>query len=184
LYRITALVASQQGITWDDEDALAQIAAHLPVVFEGQAILLNEDDVSEAIRSEEMGMGASRVSVFPKVRAALTALQHSFARLPGLVADGRDMGTVIFPNAGLKFYLTAAAATRADRRHKQLISKGISAKIEDLRADLEARDLRDQSRESAPLKPAEDAVLLDNSDLTIDASVEFVLSQWRSKLGV
>ena len=184
LYRLTALAAKQQGIAWDDEAALAKIAAHLPVVFEGEAVLLNEDDVSELIRSEEMGIGASKVSVFPAVRAALTALQHSFARLPGLVADGRDMGTVIFPAAPLKIFLTANAATRAERRYKQLISKGIPAKLNVLRSDLEARDLRDSSRSSAPLKPAEDAVLLDNSAQTIEESVAFVHSQWCSKLGL
>lgn len=184
LYRLTALAAKQQGITWDDETALAKLAAHLPVVFEGESVLLNEDDVSELIRSEEMGMGASKVSVFPAVRQALIALQHSFARLPGLVADGRDMGTVIFPASPLKIYLTASSATRAERRYKQLISKGISAKLDLLRADLEARDQRDSSRASAPLKEAEDAVLLDNSGQTIEESVARVTSQWRSKLGL
>jgi 3-phosphoshikimate 1-carboxyvinyltransferase len=184
LYRLTALAARQQGVAWDDETALARIAAHLPVVFEGEAVLLNEDDVSELIRSEEMGIGASKVSVFPAVRDALTALQHRFAQLPGLVADGRDMGTVIFPAAPLKIFLTASSATRAERRYKQLISKGISAKIDILRFDLEARDLRDRSRASAPLKEAEDAVLLDNSGQSIEESVDFVSNQWRSKLGL
>ena len=184
LYRLTALAAKQQGVAWDDERALAALAAHLPVVFEGQAVLLNEDDVSDLIRTEEMGIGASKVSVFPAVRAALTDLQHSFARLPGLVADGRDMGTVIFPDAPLKIYLTASSATRAERRYKQLISKGISANIDILRADLDARDLRDSSRASAPLKPAQNVVLLDNSAQTIEESIAFVLNQWRSKLGL
>jgi 3-phosphoshikimate 1-carboxyvinyltransferase len=184
LYRLTALAARQQGVAWDDETALARIAAHLPVVFEGEAVLLNEDDVSELIRSEEMGIGASKVSVFPAVRDALTALQHRFAQLPGLVADGRDMGTVIFPDAPLKIFLTASSATRAERRYKQLISKGISAKLDILRFDLEARDLRDRSRASAPLKEAEDAVLLDNSGQSIEESVDFVSNQWRSKLGL
>jgi 3-phosphoshikimate 1-carboxyvinyltransferase len=184
LYRLTALAARQQGIGWDDEAGLARVAAHLPVVFEGLTVLLNEEDVSERIRSEEMGMGASQVSAFPRVREALTDLQHRFARLPGLVADGRDMGTVIFPQAPLKIFLTASAEQRALRRYKQLISKGISANIDNLRADLEARDLRDSTRASAPLKPAEDAVLLDNSAQTIESSLEFVLSQWHSKLGL
>jgi 3-phosphoshikimate 1-carboxyvinyltransferase len=184
LYRLTALAADKAGVPWDDEAQLAQLAAHLPVEFEGQTILLNEEDVSEAIRTEHIGIGASKISVFPAVRAALTALQHSFAKLPGLVADGRNMGTVIFPGSPLKIYLTASAAKRAERRYKQLISKGISAKLNPLRADLEARDLRDSSRSAAPLKPAEDAVLLDNSEQTIDESVAFVLSQWRSKLGL
>jgi 3-phosphoshikimate 1-carboxyvinyltransferase len=184
LYRLTALAAKQQGVAWDNEAALAKIAAHLPVVFEGEAVLLNEDDVSELIRSEEVGAGASKVSVFPAVRAALMALQLKFARLPGLVADGRDMGTVIFPAAPLKIFLTASSATRAERRYKQLISKGIPANIDILRSDLDTRDLRDSSRLFAPLKAAEDAMLLDNSLQTIDKSVEFVLDQWRSKLGL
>jgi 3-phosphoshikimate 1-carboxyvinyltransferase len=184
LYRLTALAAKRSGVDWDDEQALTQVARKLPVEFEGESILLSGDDVSEEIRTEHIGLLASKISVFPAVRAALTALQHSFAKLPGLVADGRDMGTVIFPTAPLKIFLTASASKRAERRYKQLISKGISAKIDLLRADLEARDLRDSSRSSAPLKPAEDAVLLDNSEQSIDQSVEFVLSQWRSKLGV
>jgi 3-phosphoshikimate 1-carboxyvinyltransferase len=140
--------------------------------------------VSEAIRTEEMGLGASKVSVFPAVRAALTQLQLSFAKLPGLVADGRDMGTVIFPQAALKIFLTASSQQRAERRYKQLISKGISAKLDPLRADLEARDARDSGRSVAPLKAAQDAVQLDNSALSIEQSVDTVLSLWRSKMGV
>jgi 3-phosphoshikimate 1-carboxyvinyltransferase len=126
-------------------------------------------------------MNASRVSAFPQVRAALIDLQHNFRQLPGLVADGRDMGTIIFPDAPLKVYLTASAACRAERRYKQLISKGISATLPSLRADLEARDARDASRTVAPLKPAEDAKLLDNSDLSVKQSVEIVLNWWQSK---
>jgi 3-phosphoshikimate 1-carboxyvinyltransferase len=123
-------------------------------------------------------MNASRVSSLPAVRTALVALQQGFRRLPGLVADGRDMGTVIFPDAQLKVYLTASAAQRAERRHKQLISKGIPATIDTLRADLEARDARDSSRPVAPLKPAEDALLLDNSSQSIEESVARVLRWW------
>ena len=182
LYRLTALAAERAGVAWNDDTALAQLAAHLPVVFEGHTVLLNEDDVSDAIRSEAMGVGASKVSVFPAVRAALTQLQLSFAQLPGLVADGRDMGTVIFPGAPLKIFLTASAAQRADRRYKQLISKGISAKLDSLRTDLETRDARDSGRSTAPLKPAQDAVQLDNSDLSIEQSVDVVLDLWRSKV--
>ena len=126
-------------------------------------------------------MNASRVSALPAVRAALVALQHGFQRLPGLVADGRDMGTVIFPDAALKVYLTASAAQRADRRHKQLISKGISTTLAALRADLEARDARDSSRAVAPLKPAQDALLLDNSGQTVQESVDQVLRWWNEK---
>ena len=184
LYRLTALAAQRAGVAWDDESSLAQVATHLPVVFEGSNVLLNEDDVSEAIRTEAMGIGASQVSVWPAVRSALTQLQLGFAKLPGLVADGRDMGTVIFPDAPLKVFLTASATTRAQRRYKQLISKGISAKINSLTADLEARDARDSSRLTAPLKPAADAVLLDNSDLSVEKSIEHVLNLWQSKLGV
>jgi 3-phosphoshikimate 1-carboxyvinyltransferase len=184
LYRLTALAAQRAGVAWDDEAGLAHIAAHLPVVFEGDTVLLNEDDVSETIRSEAMGVGASKVSVYPAVRAALTQLQLSFAKLPGLVADGRDMGTVIFPHAALKIFLTASAGQRADRRYKQLISKGISAKLEDLRTDLEARDARDSGRSTAPLKPAQDAVHLDNSALSIEQSVDSVLAMWRAVLKV
>ncbi len=182
LYRLTALAAQRAGVDWDDEAALAQIAAHLPVVFEGHSVLLNEDDVSELIRSEAMGIGASKVSVFPAVRTALKHLQLSFAQLPGLVADGRDMGTVIFPTAPLKIFLTASAAQRAERRHKQLISKGISAKLDSLRSDLQERDARDSGRSAAPLKAAEDAVQLDNSALSIEQSVDIVLDAWRSRV--
>ena len=149
--------------------------------FEGGRILLGEDDVTDAIRTEEAGMNASRVSALPAVREALVGLQHGFRRLPGLVADGRDMGTVIFPKAPLKVFLTASAACRAERRHKQLISKGISANISDLRADLEARDARDSTRSVAPLKPAEDAALLDSSALTIDEAVAQVLDWWQAR---
>ncbi|MGA8515661.1 MAG: (d)CMP kinase, partial [Burkholderiaceae bacterium] len=162
----------------------AQIAAHLPIVFEGETVLLNEDDVSEAIRTEAIGSGASQVSAWPAVRKALTQLQLGFAKLPGLVADGRDMGTVIFPTAPLKVFLTASAVQRAERRYKQLISKGISAKLDPLRAELEARDARDSGRSIAPLKAAQDAVQLDNSALSIEQSVAAVLSMWRSKVGV
>ena len=183
MYRITALAALRAGLTIDaDHEArIATLAQTLPVRFEGGKVWLGSDDVTEAIRTEEAGMNASRVSALPAVRAALVDLQHSFQRLPGLVADGRDMGTVIFPEAPLKVYLTASAACRAERRYKQLISKGFSASIEDLRADLEARDARDSSRSVAPLKPAQDALVLDNSDLTIEQAVEQVLAWWQER---
>ena len=183
MYRITALAALQAGqaIEVANEAAIARLASTLPVRFLGGKVFLGEQDVTEAIRTEEAGMNASRVSALPAVRTALVELQHSFRRLPGLVADGRDMGTVIFPGAPLKVYLTASAAQRAERRYRQLISKGIPASIQDLRADLEARDARDSSRSVAPLKPAEDALLLDNSDLTIEKSVETVLRWWQEK---
>ena len=183
MYRITALAALQAGFSIEsgNEAAIASLASTLPVRFLDGKVFLGEQDVTEAIRTEEAGMNASKVSALPAVRTALVGLQHSFRRLPGLVADGRDMGTVIFPDAPLKVYLTATAAKRAERRHKQLISKGIPANIEDLHADLEARDARDSSRSVAPLKPAEDALLLDNSDLTIEKSIDAVLRWWQDK---
>ena len=183
LYRITALAAVQAGLELDlaHEHRIGELAKMLPVRFLGGRVLLAEQDVTDAIRTEEMGMNASRVSALPAVRTGLVALQRSFRRLPGLVADGRDMGTVIFPDAQMKVYLTASAAQRAERRHKQLISKGISTTIGVLRQDLEARDARDSSRVVAPLKPAEDAVLLDNSDQSIEQSVDQVLQWWQSR---
>jgi 3-phosphoshikimate 1-carboxyvinyltransferase len=183
MYRITALAALRAGLAIDagHEARIATMAQALPVRFEGGRVLLGGDDVTDAIRTEEAGMNASRVSALPAVRTALVQLQHSFQRLPGLVADGRDMGTVIFPEAPLKVYLTASAACRAERRYKQLISKGFSANIDDLRADLEARDARDSSRSVAPLKPAQDALVLDNSTLTIDEAVEQVLAWWQER---
>ncbi|PJI97362.1 3-phosphoshikimate 1-carboxyvinyltransferase [Acidovorax sp. 69] len=183
MYRITALAALRAGlaIDTDHEARIATMAQTLPVRFEDGRVLLGSDDVTDAIRTEEAGMNASRVSALPAVRTALVDLQHSFQRLPGLVADGRDMGTVIFPEAPLKVYLTASAACRAERRYKQLISKGFSASIEDLRADLEARDARDSTRSVAPLKPAQDALVLDNSTLTIDEAVEQVLAWWQER---
>ncbi|TWO72041.1 bifunctional 3-phosphoshikimate 1-carboxyvinyltransferase/cytidylate kinase [Caenimonas sedimenti] len=183
LYRITAYAAIRAGLQPEPahEAAIAGMAATLAVRFSGGRVLLDELDVTDAIRTEEAGMNASRVSALPAVRTALVALQHSFRRLPGLVADGRDMGTVIFPGATLKVYLTASAAQRAERRHKQLISKGISATLPALRADLEARDARDSSREVAPLKPADDALLLDNSGQTVEESVSQVLQWWNGK---
>jgi 3-phosphoshikimate 1-carboxyvinyltransferase len=182
LYRLTALAALQAGmeLTPPHEAAIAALAQALPVRFIRGAVLLQGVDVSEAIRTEEAGMNASKVSALPAVRTALLELQHSFRRLPGLVADGRDMGTVIFPAAQVKVYLTASAAQRAERRHKQLISKGIPATIDGLRQDLEARDARDSSRPVAPLKPAADSLLLDNSSLSIEESVAQVLRWWEA----
>ena len=183
LYRITGLAATRAGIALDiaNEAAIVTLLNTLPIHFEGSHIWLGNEDVSELIRTEEAGMNASKVSAFPAVRSALIDLQRNFRQLPGLVADGRDMGTVIFPEAALKVYLTASAACRAERRLKQLISKGIPATLDSLRADLEARDARDSSRTVAPLKPAQDALLLDNSELTVDTSVQTVLDWWQSK---
>jgi 3-phosphoshikimate 1-carboxyvinyltransferase len=189
LYRLVGLAAEKLGLSTTDEALkspevaaqLGQLAATLNVRFEGMQTWLDGQDVTEALRSESAGMAASRVSAIPEVRAALLQLQHGFRRLPGLVADGRDMGTVIFPEAPLKVFLTASAEQRAERRYKQLISKGNAANIDSLLADLVARDLRDSSRTHAPLKPAEDAMRLDNSELGIEQSVQQVLGWWQGK---
>jgi 3-phosphoshikimate 1-carboxyvinyltransferase len=181
VYRATALTAMRRGVAGDDEAGLARLAASLDLHFVGGDAHLGAENVADALRAEDVGLMASRVAAWPAVREALRQLQLGFRRVPGLVADGRDMGTVIFPGADLKVFLTASAATRAERRHKQLISKGIQASIADLRADLEARDARDSNRSVAPLKPAPDALLLDNSALTVEASMDIVLQAWEQR---
>ena len=184
LYRIAGLAARSHGLPLEaaQEAAIVAVVQAMNLRFDGDLILLDGQDVSEAIRSEEAGMNASRVSALPGVRVALLEQQQRMRRLPGLVADGRDMGTVVFPDASLKVYLTASAEKRAERRLKQLISKGISATLPPLLADLQARDARDMSRSVAPLKPAEDALRLDNSELTIEESVDRVNGWWQGKL--
>ena len=179
LYRLSAFAASRAGVALDDEDGVARIARELPVRFAGCSIFLGEEDVSKAIRTEAAGMAASRISAHSQVRTALMDLQRSFRELPGLVADGRDMGTVVFPDASLKIYLTASALHRAERRHKQLISKEKPTTIEIIQLDLEARDARDMSRQAAPLKPADNARLLDNSYLSIEKSLDQVIEWWQ-----
>lgn len=181
LYRATALAAMQAGVADTDEAGLAAVARGLKLRFLAHEIWLGDTEVSDDLRQEHVGAMASRVSAFPAVREALLALQLSHRRLPGLVADGRDMGTVIFPGADLKVFVTASAAVRAERRHKQLISKGIPANIDSLRADLEARDARDQSRSVSPLKPAADARLFDNSQLSVPECVAQVLKWWNEQ---
>jgi 3-phosphoshikimate 1-carboxyvinyltransferase len=181
LYRVTALAAIRRGVGADDVERLPALARSLQLRFEGERLYLDGVEVTDELRLEEVGSMASKIAAVPQVRQALNDLQLSFRRLPGLVADGRDMGTVIFPEAPLKVFLTASAAMRAERRHKQLIQNGISARLDDLRADLEMRDERDRNRAVAPLKPAEDAVLLDNSALTIEQSVDEVLNWWQQR---
>jgi 3-phosphoshikimate 1-carboxyvinyltransferase len=185
LYRAAGLAAAWDGVSPDDEAAVAALAAELDLRFGDGAdsgrTWLRGREITAELRLESTGLLASRVSALPAVRRALHGLQLAFRRLPGLVADGRDMGSVVFPDAALKVFLTASPATRAERRHKQLISKGIPASIENLRADLEARDARDQSRSIAPLKPAQDAKLLDNSALGIEDSVRQVLAWWQHR---
>ena len=181
LYRATALAALQAGVAADDEAALAALAGSLRLTFLRGGVQLDGTEVADRLRSEDVAALASKVSAFPRVRDALLRQQLSFRRVPGLVADGRDMGTVIFPDADLKIFLTASAAHRAERRHKQLIANGVCANIDSLRVDLEARDTRDQSRSVAPLRPAQDAVLLDNSGLSVDDSMEVVLKAWQQR---
>jgi len=181
LYRVTGLAARRAGLNLDDGAAVAALVPTLELRFSDGQVFLGQEDVSARLRAEATGLLASQVAVHPEVRQALHQLQLDFRRLPGLVADGRDMGTAIFPDATLKVFLTASAATRAERRHKQLISKGISANIESLREDLEARDERDKNRSTSPLTPAQDAQLLDNSALSIEASVEQMLAWWQTR---
>ncbi|OBV39230.1 (d)CMP kinase [Janthinobacterium psychrotolerans] len=175
LYRLTALTALRRGTDLRDEHALAKLAEHLPCHFSNGEILLANENVTEQIRAEEVGNTASKIAVLPTVRHALVSLQLGFRKTPGLVADGRDMGTVIFPHAQLKVFLTASVPARAQRRYKQLIDKGFSANMEDLLMDLQARDERDTHRAIAPLVPAEGAHVLDTSAMTADVAVETVL---------
>lgn len=184
LYRLAALGALR-GMAGPaaDEAAIAAFAARLPVVFDGDRILLDRADVTDAIREEPVGNAASRIAVMPAVRAALVDRQRAFRRAPGLVADGRDMGTVIFPDAALKVFLTASAQARAERRYKQLIEKGFSANLPGLLRDLEERDRRDASRAIAPLVPAQDAQVVDSTALGIDETVERVLGLWELRRG-
>ncbi|RTL39081.1 MAG: bifunctional 3-phosphoshikimate 1-carboxyvinyltransferase/cytidylate kinase [Burkholderiales bacterium] len=181
LYRVTGLAARRAGLDLDDGAAVAAIVPTLRLRFADGHVYLGDEDVSARLRAEATGLLASQVAVHPQVRQALHQLQLDFRRLPGLVADGRDMGTAVFPDAPLKVFLTASAATRAERRYKQLISKGIPANMESLREDLEARDERDKNRSASPLAPAQDAQLLDNSALSIEASVDQVLNWWQKR---
>ncbi|XZG69382.1 (d)CMP kinase [Chitinibacteraceae bacterium HSL-7] len=179
LYRLTALAAAQSGVSWEDEAGVAGVAARLDVEFDGDTIRLAGHDVSTAIRSEDIGIGASKVAALPAVRAALLERQRAFARMPGLVGDGRDMGSVVFPEARLKVYLTASAAVRAERRYKQLLARGESADLAAITADLEERDARDRARPVSPLKPAEGALELDTDHLGIEEAVAKVLGWWQ-----
>jgi cytidylate kinase len=182
LYRLTALSALRRGIYLDNEPALALLAAFLPCRFSRGHVYLEEEDVTDAVRAEEVGVAASKIAVLPDVRKALVDLQASFLQLPGLVADGRDMGTVIFPDATQKIYLTASAEARAQRRYKQLIEKGFSANMEDLVKDLTERDARDAARAAAPLKPAPEAYILDTSEMGIEQAVQTVLDVYAAKI--
>ncbi|MGV0953779.1 MAG: bifunctional 3-phosphoshikimate 1-carboxyvinyltransferase/cytidylate kinase [Fluviibacter sp.] len=175
LYRLTALAARKAGVDWHDEAAIAEIAAQLPVHFANGQTYLAGEAVDDQMRTEEMGIGASTVGALPAVRAALLLRQRAFRQAPGLVADGRDMGSVVFKDAQTKVFLTASATVRADRRYKQLIEKGFSAKINEILQDLVDRDARDAARSVAPLRQEADARLLETSDLTIAQAVDQVL---------
>jgi cytidylate kinase len=182
LYRLVALSASRDGIAADDEARLTPLARSLEVAFKGRRIFLEGVDVTEPLRAEPISAVASRIAVLPSVRSALLVRQRAFRRPPGLVADGRDMGTVVFPDAVLKIYLLASAEVRAERRYKQLIEKGNSVTLEGLLLDIRERDARDTARAAAPLKAAVDALVLDTTDMTIDASVAFVLERAKAVL--
>jgi cytidylate kinase len=181
LYRLVALGAARSGIPTGDEPRLAALARSLEVAFRGNRILLGATDVSEALRSEAISAAASRVAALPAVRGALLSRQRAFRRPPGLVADGRDMGTVVFPDAILKIYLVASAEVRAERRYKQLIEKGNSVTLEGLLLDIRERDARDSARAVSPLMAAADAVILDTTGMTIDASIAFVLERAKAR---
>lgn len=178
LYRLVALQALSRGLDPADEPALAREAAALPVRFVPGRILLDGADVTDRIRAEDVSGAASAIAVHPAVRTALLDRQRAFREPPGLVAEGRDMGSVVFPEAALKVFLTASAEERAKRRHKQLIEKGISVTIDGLLRDIRERDARDTARAVAPLRPAPGATLLDTTDLSIDAATAAVLDLW------
>jgi CMP/dCMP kinase len=179
LYRVLGLAAERAGLDLNDGEALAPLAGSLPVSFDGQRVLLAGEDVSHPIRAERAGGIASRVAAHPQVRAALLEWQRGQARPPGLVADGRDMGTVVFPQAGLKVFLDASPEERAVRRYKQLIEKGLDANLLGLVEDIRGRDERDRNRPVAPLRAAEDAVLVDSTRMSIDEVLDRVLGEAR-----
>ena len=182
LYRLVALKALETGTALDAATALASAARDLDVAFGDGRVRLAGQDVTDRIRAEDVGAAASQVAVHPEVRAALLGRQRAFRRRPGLVADGRDMGTVVFPDARLKVFLTASPEERAGRRYKQLIEKGISSTIDSLLRDIRERDARDADRAVAPLAPATDGVILDTTGMTIAAAVHFVLDRYRNSI--
>ena len=178
MYRLLGLAAQQRGIALDAEAQLADLAGQIDIRFEGNDIWLDGAKVSNELRTEEAGSAASKIAALPKVRAALLDKQRAFRRAPGLVADGRDMASVVFPDAVLKVFMTASASARAERRYKQLKEKGMSANIAALLQDIQARDERDTQRSAAPLQQTPGAGLLDTTDLTIDQAVQEVLARY------
>ncbi len=187
LYRLVALAAEERGVPFDDRDALAEVARHLDVSFELRSdadlteVFLDGRRVDEALRSDAAGQGASQVAAIPEVRAALVERQRAFRRAPGLVADGRDMGTVIFPDAALKVFLTASTEERARRRYKQLKDKGLDASLRDLLTSMASRDERDAKRAVAPLRPADDAIVIDSTEVDAEGVLARVLSEARAR---
>ena len=181
LYRIVAFAAHRDNVAWNQADALGKLAKTLDVVFKHGEIYLGGDRITEAIRSEEMGRGASEVAVHPQVRSALLDLQHSFRQTLGLVADGRDMASVVFTDAKLKIFLTASVEVRAERRYKQLMGKGLAADKTQILHNLHQRDLRDCERSASPLTQTKDALLLDTTQRTIDEAVQFVLNSYQNR---
>jgi cytidylate kinase len=182
LYRLVAFASEKYGIDVKNGPELGLLVPKLLISFKNSQVFLDSEDVTDAIRTENIGLRASALAVHPEVRSALVGLQRSFRHSPGLVADGRDMASVIFPDAVLKVFLTATAAARAERRYKQLIAKGISAKLSDLLQDLQERDARDSSRGAAPLLLADGAKVLETSDLSIDQAVKTVLDWYQSAI--
>lgn len=182
IYRIVAYASKHQGIPWSNEQAIAELAAQLHIEFSHGNILLNGNNIADEVRSEEMGRGASEVAVHPAVRTALLDLQKNFRQSPGLVGDGRDMASVVFPDAALKIFLTADVETRAQRRYQQLINRGVTADYTNILNDLRERDLRDSQRSAAPLKQMPDALLLDTSNRSIQQAVDFVLDAYQKTL--
>ena len=183
LYRLVALSAHKLNINFEDEDAIAEVASNLQVKFDVDSdstrVMLANEDVTHAIRDESVSMNASVVAAYPKVRVALLQRQRDFAQAPGLVADGRDMGTTVFPNARVKIFLTASAEARAERRCKQIVQKGGNVDMAELIRDIKARDERDTQREASPLKPADDALVLDSTLMTIDQVLNVILKAVR-----
>jgi len=182
LYRLVALAALRNAVDYSNAAQLAAIATNLPAEFNAGRIFLAADDVTDAIRSESCSAGASKIAALPAVRTALLERQRSYRQAPGLVAEGRDMSTVVFPDAALKVYLTASAEARAERRYKQLIEKGISANIATLLQDLQERDARDAARPVAPLQKSAEAELLETSQMSIEQAVQAVLGWYQNRL--
>lgn len=181
LYRLTGLLVNRAGNGFDNEIEAAELASSMQVEFTVDGVILNGEDVSLAIRTESAGNDASKVAAMPAVRAALLDWQKAFAKMPGLIADGRDMGTTVFPQAPLKIFLTASAEERAQRRHKQLNEKGISSNIAALAVEIAERDERDRTRATSPLVPADDAIVIDSTSLSIDEVVQQILTLWSDR---